>query len=275
MSEESFKIVIDGKTQEFRVRSPNLNDNREAQKVYNTTFNDAVQSNAILRDKLNDFMKQQGLWDDAKEAELTSLQKEILEGERALAKGGIKLSQARQLAIEMRQKRVAQRELLSTRTSLDSNTAEGQADNARFNYLVSACLVYNDTGKPYFKDLADYLNSATKPVSIEAASRLASMMYGLDSNFEDTLPENKFLKSYGFVDEKLRLVDDRGRLVDLDGRLIDENGKFIDENGNFVDIDGNPLTKDGEYAFEQQPFLDDDGKPIEENKKVNRRKKTT
>ena len=31
------------------------------------------------------------------------------------------------------------RDLISVRTSLDNHSAEGQADNARFNYLVSAC----------------------------------------------------------------------------------------------------------------------------------------
>lgn len=263
MKDEVFKFTVDDKEQEFRVRTPTLHDMREATKVHNNAFTDAIQSNAILRAKLDDFMKKQGLWDEAKEAKLTSLQREILDGEKTLAKGGIKLSQAKKVAFDIRKRRMEQRELLATRTQLDANTAEGQADNARFNYLVSACLVYNDTGKPYFKDLADYLNSVVKPIASEAANKLGAMLYGLDSNYEANLAENKFLKRFKFVDEQLRLVDEKGRLVDLEGRLINENGRFIDENGKFVDLDGNPLTESGDYAFDTQPFLDDDGKPIE------------
>ena len=43
-------------------------------------------------------------------------------------------------------------DLLSSRTELDSNTCEGKADTVRFNYLYSACLVYEDSGEPYFEN---------------------------------------------------------------------------------------------------------------------------
>jgi hypothetical protein len=95
-----------------------------------------------------------------------------------------------------------------------------------------------------------------------AAQNLANMLYGLDNDYESNLPENKFLKKYKFVDEKLRLVDKKGRLIDNEGRLIDESGRYVDENGSFVDKFGNKVDADGDYIVEQQPFLDDDGKPI-------------
>jgi hypothetical protein len=91
---------------------------------------------------------------------------------------------------------------------------------------------------------------------------LASMVYGLDNDFEKTLPENKFLHKYKFVDEKLRLVDKQGRLIDAEGRLIDDKGRYIDEAGNYVDKFGNKVDKDGEYLFESKPFLDEEGNPI-------------
>lgn len=154
------------------------------------------------------------------------------------------------------------RDLISVRTSLDNHSAEGQADNARFNYLVSVCLVYNDTKQPYFSNLEDYLNRAGEEISLLGAQHLANMLYGLDNDYESNLPENKFLKKYRFVDDKLRLVDKKGRLIDAESRLIDESGRFIDDQGNFVDKFGNRVDADGDYIVEQQPFLDDEGKPI-------------
>ena len=159
------------------------------------------------------------------------------------------------------------RELIAVKTNLDSHTAEGQADNARFNYLVSACVVYKDSKKKYFKDYEDYLNRSSELVAIYGAQKLASMMYGLDSDFEKKLPENKFLIKYKLVNDNLEFVDSQGRLVDAEGRLIDANGRFINEAGEFVDKDGNLVDQEGEYLIEFSPFLDENGNPInvEEN----------
>jgi hypothetical protein len=112
--------------------------------------------------------------------------------------------------------------------------------------------------------MEDYLNRATEQVAVLGAQNLANMLYGLDSDYENNLPENKFLKKYKFVDDKLRLIDKQGRLIDEEGRLIDESGRFINDKGEFVDKFGNRVDFDGNYVVEFKPFLDDDGNPIVE-----------
>jgi hypothetical protein len=252
----------DDTEKQFLARSPSLQDQREAQKVYNQAFTDAIKSKSVVRAKLDDLLEDQGLWNDDKQAKFTSLQKDLLEGEKRLAKGGFSLNEAKDLAIKMKNIRDEIRDLISVRTSLDNHSAEGQADNARFNYLVSVCVVYNDTMQPYFKDLEDYINRSSEKVAILGAQNLANMLYGLDNEYESNLPENKFLKKYKFIDDQLRLVDKKGRLIDADGRLINETGRLINENGEFVDRFGNIVDKDGDYVVDTQPFLDDDGNPI-------------
>jgi hypothetical protein len=268
MNSKNFTATVDGKNIELTVRTPSLQDQREGQKVYNQAFTDAIKSKSVVRAKLDDLLQEQGLWNDEKQAKFTALQKELLEGEKRLAKGGFGIKEAKSLALKMRNVRDEIRDLISVRTSLDNHSAEGQADNARFNYLVSVCVVYKDTDEPYFKSLEEYLNSADNPVAMLGAQTLATMVYGLDNNFEKTLPENKFLQKYKFVDEKLRLIDKQGRLIDAENRLIDEKGRYIDDQGNYVDKFGNKVDKDGEYLIDSEPFLDEDGKPIllEENK---------
>ena len=170
----------------------------------------------------------------------------------------------------MKKNREDLRELISVKTNLDTHTAEGQADNARFNYLVSVCTVYKDNSKPYFTNYEDYNNRSTDIVAILGAQNLAGMLYGLENDYEEKLPENKFLKQYKFVDDKLRLINKDGKLVDSEGRLIDENGRFINDSGEFVDKSGNLVDKQGDYIVEFQPFLDDNGNPvIVENTKEN------
>jgi hypothetical protein len=269
MKTRTFTALVDDKQKEMMVRSPSLQDQREATKYYNQTFSEALKAKAVVRAKLDDLLVDQGLWDAFKQAKFTQLQSDILEGERKLAKGGISLKEAKSVALQMKKTREELRELISVKTNLDTHTAEGQADNARFNYLVSACTVYKDNNESYFKNYEDYNNRSSDAVAILAAQNLAGMLYGLDNDYEDKLPENKFLKQYKFVDDKLRLINSDGKLVDEQGRLIDENGRFINEKGEFIDKDGNLVDKEGDYIVEFKPFLDDDGKPVvlEEPKK--------
>lgn len=261
---DTFKVVKDGQEVELTVKAPSPKNQRESQKIYNRAFSDAISSGSIIRARLDGVMKDQGLWNDEKEKEYQTIQKLILDKERILAKGGISLEQAKREALEMQKHRNKLKDLISTRTTLDSHTAEGQADNARFNFLVSCCVVYKESNKPYFSGYEDYISRALEPAAIIGAQKLANMVYGLDDDFEKNLPENKFLQKYKFVDKDLRLIDKKGRLIDNEGRLINEEGRFIDEEGNIVDIDGNPLDAQDNYKFEFSPFLDENGKPISE-----------
>jgi len=248
---------------------PDSEENKSAQLAYNKAFREALQSGAVLRQKLSQIMSEQGIWDDKKEAKYNEILEGINEGERRLNKGGISLNEARSLAIEMRRKRVEFRGLIAERSSMDSNTAEGQADNERFSHLVYSCLL-NEKGEKLFKTKEAYENSASEPYVIDTAGQLAEKLYGLDPNYEKGLPENKFLSSYNFSDEELRLVNKDGHLIDIDQdgveRLISEDGRFVtyDKDGElqFVDKDGNEVTEDGDYKQEFTPFLDDSGKPI-------------
>jgi hypothetical protein len=258
-----FTLEVDGKLTTFTVKKPSFKDQREGQKIYNQTFSDSVKSGCIIRAKLDDLMKDQGLWDDKKEKEFKSLQSKILETEKILARGGISLTAARNAAIEMKKAREELKDLIATRTNLDSHTAEGQADNARFNYLVSACVVYKDDNKPYFKGYEDYINRAIEPISILGAQKLANIIYGLDGDFEKNLPENKFLRKYKFIDENLNFIDKQGRLTDAEGRLIDADGNFINDKGQRIDINGDLVDNNGDFLVEFKPFVDDSGNPVE------------
>lgn len=258
----------DGGEVKVAVIKPKSKELREAQLSYNRAFRDALESGALLRQKLEDHMREQGIWDDAKQNRYDEINTTILEGEKKLAKGGISLSEAKTLALDMRVARAELRELIAERTVMDGNTAEGQSDNARFNALILECVVSVDNNNvKRFNNAEEYDSVASQPWAVEAAGELANMLYDLDPNYDKNLAENKFLKDYNFVDEDLRLVNDDGHLVDSEGRLINEEGRFIayDEDGEeyFIDREGELLTKEGDYKVDFEPFLDDAGKPVD------------
>ncbi len=266
-NKKTFDVDIDGKAVKLAVKRPDHRTQQAAQLVYNRAFREAVKpsdgkSGSIVRASLESVLRDQKLWDDAKQAQFTKLNQALLEGERKLAKGGIKASEAREVAIQMRRDRWDLRQLLTERNSLDLHTAEAQAENARFNYIVSACTVYPDTGKPFWKSEDDYLAGSSDDVALKAASAMGNLVYNLDEKFEEKLPENSFLLKYGFANKDLHLVDKAGRLVDAQGRRVDEKGRLVNDKGELVDAEGNFLTEDGDYKFEFEPFLDEDGDAI-------------
>jgi len=264
--EENVKRVFENNGIKYAVTRPTVKQQQIANKLRSKTFNDALRNGDLLRDQLDSQLRKRGDWNDDREATYQGLRKEVLDYELALKKGGIKLSRAKEVALEMGDKREEMISMLSSRTELDNNTCEGQADAARFNCLFADCLVYEETGEKYFPGgVEEYTAAATDPVAGIGATEFYYLISGTE-NLDDTLPENEFLKKFKFTDEKNRLVDKEGKLITRDGKYVDEEGRYIkwndDDTSVFVDGEGVELNEEGEYDIETSPFLDEDGKPI-------------
>ena len=288
MVDKNEKIITgvdhDGKEVKVLIKNPTAEQYRDSQIAYNKAFRTALDSGALLRQKINDYMVEQGIWSDAKQKKYESLVRDINNKEELLTAGGVKLSDAKQAALELRGLRAEFRDLIAERNNLDSNSAEGQADNARFAELVRMCMINPSTKQPYFPDQKTYDAQADQPWVTEASSELANMLYGLDPDYENNLVENKFLKEFKFVNEDLRFINDGGHLVDSESRLINEDGQYItyrtdeglknqdEDDRYFVNREGEEVisrtNEDGEEEWvkkslaERKPFLDDDGNPI-------------
>jgi len=263
MADEGMKTVVEGDVTVL-VKSPNRKDLNNSQIVYNKAWRKALEDKAIIRSKLNDFLTEQGIWSDEKEQQYKDFVKKINDRELVLQKGGIPLKKAKAIALELKRLRIEFRDLISERTAYDNTTAEGVADNERFDYLVSVCTIDPETKKPVFKDLEDYNERGAELWAVRAAGELANILYNLDSNYEKNLPENEFLTKFKFADDKGRFVNKDGHLISIDvndvERLIDEEGNFIayDENGASYNV-----NRDGEKLdVTELPFLDDEGNPV-------------
>jgi hypothetical protein len=256
----------------YAVRRPKVDEIRKANEVRSKSFNEALQRGDMLREQLESELRKRKLWSDSREEEYQDLRQSILDGEYKLKKGGIRLINAKKIAMEMSDARRTMITLLSSRTDLDSNTCEGKADAARFNYLFAVCLVYDDTGESYFENgLDDYLLNQDDPVALTGASYFYYLLSGSE-NVDERLPENQFLKRFNFVDNNYRLIDDDGKHVDDEGRHVDEVGNLIrwtnDEEFEYIDTEGRKVTDAGDYDVDFRPFLDDDGNAIDEPEEV-------
>lgn len=254
---------------EYAVVEPTNEIQMGADEERRKVFNQELSGGSLLREQLEGELRKRKLWNDQRQMEYDTLRKEVIDYEYKLKKGGIALSEAKDIAIQMRKKREEMVQMLSSRTDLDSNTCEGKADSARFNYLFANCLVYNDSGKKVFPNgLEDYLKDAAHPAVAQGATEFYYLMSSTE-NVDAKLEENKFLQKYNFANEDFKLIDEDGKLVDEDGKHINENGNYVewisDDEYVLVDYEGRKIDKDGNYVVDDaQPFLDDDGNPIEE-----------
>ncbi len=237
---ETFKVTIDDKELELAVVKPSVKILQEAQLHYNRAYAEAIKSGALLRSVLEAHMKKQGLWDEDRQKEYQTLVDEVADGEKKLqSKGKLRLGEAKKVALAMQKSRWKIRNMFADITETHVNSAEGQAEQSKFNFLVSRCLVYNDSGEPYFKSVDEYLEHSGEAIALMGASIFGKIYYGVDSQLN--LPENKFLLRYKFVDENLRLIDSEGRLVDEDGNLLEDVADAPEELGEFLDDNGNPI----------------------------------
>lgn len=268
--DNTFTVIKDGQEIELMIKNPSLKEKEEAEAIKIRWWNKAVKEGCVFAENLNKVLEDQGIWNTEKQTKLDELRLELSNIFDKLDKGGIKLSEAKSLAIHARQIRNEISFLTFDRIRYISNTVEGISSDKEFQYLVSA-MVYNKDGKKYFKNFEDYLNRAGDLDAYQVSAKVSEYLYGGGA---DQYPENKFLKEYGFCDDKLRLVNKDGNLVDIENKLIDEDGNYIkfgpDGQKIILDENGEPVA---EQNNTRKPFLNEDDKPIilEKNSETNKK----
>ncbi len=276
---DNILVGLDNEGNEVRVlvKIPGASEFKESQVVYNKAFREALDSGALLRQRLTEYMNKQGLWDEDKQKQYDKKMNEISGMEDSLKGGGIRLTEAKDIAVQLRVKRAEFRDLIAERNALDTASAEGQADNARFASLVRLCALNPDNNTRYFQNENDYDAQSTQPWVVAAAEKLGNLLYGLDPEYENNLVENKFLKEFDFVNDDLAFVNEDGHTIDSEGRLTNEEGRYVAykndkdyknrEKPYYVNKDGDEVVEvDGEWVkssiAKRKPFLDDSDNPI-------------
>jgi hypothetical protein len=257
-------------TVKIMVKKPTNAVMTAAQRKGALIWTQCIQEGVMTKKELEKILEARGIWSKAKDKEQTDILDAISTMEKKLYLGSrgqkLKTSDGKKIAIDMRRKRIELRDLLAEKISLEQNTAESLSDNAKFDYIVANC-TFDVHEQPIYANMDDYSNRSDDPIAFAAAQALAQMMYALDKDFEDKLPENKFLKKFEYVNTDLHLVDKDGHTVDVDGRLVNEEGFFINDDGKRTDKDGNLLDEDGLYVPTNEYEVDDRPKKKRASKK--------
>jgi hypothetical protein len=266
MKKKKEEVKFEVKDKRYFIAKMDSRDLINGRKVYTKSFKKAVEDGAILKRSLDEHMRKQGLWDDEKQEEYTDLIRKSADLEYKIKSGQFKkASQLKEKALELKKLRQRTSEIMSVRNSMDSITAEGQADNDQFNYFVSVSVYDYLTQKPVFSSLEDYEASSDSDLAVACAKQFASYYYELEENYQDSFLENKLLKKLNLISEDGFLVNSGGQRVDEEGNLLDEEGARIDDKGNRIDINNNPILNDN--ALDELEFEDDLGGATKEKQK--------
>jgi hypothetical protein len=269
MINEEFEIKEDnGKIVKLTLKNPSPEDVDEADKVYALKVASLIKQKGtkhlLLRQTLDEYLRDSGIWTDADETKLQSLQKELNDILNKIRKGGVKESEGRKLCIQCMDKRKEMVKVASKKQVFDNVTLESLAETEKIDYLVYSSILYAETGDKYWDSFEDMKNDKLSNVYNIGVQKVLSNIYGVDNEFEKRLPENRWLKKHGFVDEDLNYVDKKTHeRVDRDGNLLKQVEKELKQQ-----ID----NLQGEIE-EEVPFIDDDtNEPVVFNKEQEKEK---
>lgn len=267
---DSKRIIVDtvdneNKPLRLAIIRPTNKINQEANMAYNLKMAELIRKGSqdnsqrlLLRSELEEYLTELGIWTAKDVREVEKLAFEIRAHELVLKKGGIKVSEGRAIALKMAEKRQMILEKHSKRLQFDSITIESQAENFRFEFLLTKCLVKADTGTPFVKNLNEYAEQEDTTAVIDGAKVLANMIYGLEDNVNKNMFEIKWLKDAGMINEKGQYTLPDGKLVDRIGRLVNDSGRYINAEGQMVDTFARPVDEHGNPLVDvSQPFIDD------------------
>jgi len=215
------EVIIDEKT--YYVSKPTAKDEAQAKLQQSRVFSDALQNGACLKSHLNKVLKDRNIWDEKDDQFVGELSDNIVSNVQKLEEGGIDLMEARKLAIETNELRMRLLNKLSILRENSSLTAEGQADDAYFDSLVSSCC-FNEDGSKVFKSYDDYLNNSRESYAEKLARELANIVYG-NGDYIKEFPENKFLTEFGFLNNDLEYINESGETVDEDYQVVKKEEK--------------------------------------------------
>lgn len=187
----------DGKEVVLRFTRPSQTLISKGDFIYREFFSKAIRAGIMTSAEAEKVLKERGLWGPENESELIELRFKLdkLEEDIQTANKDIGLT----IYNEIKDLRGRITEINNIRSSVADNTAESVASEMRTQFFASECVVYNDSGKKVFKDLAEFLQRLDEPLTIE------SYRQALISNFEhllgvkmpnetdNTLPEDKWL----------------------------------------------------------------------------------
>lgn len=190
----------DGNEVVLKFLKPTLKVQTEADFLFRQYYSKALRMGIITNAEAFELLKKNGIWTDADEVRGRELKDKITKLEEEFAAPSLSNEEGLAKVTHVKLLREELSDLNAKISSVTSNTAESLSVDYKNQYLASACVVNNATGKKVFKDVDDFLARADEQVTIDSFTQAILLNYEksfkveLSSDPMGDLPENKWLK---------------------------------------------------------------------------------
>lgn len=255
MQSKDFTVIEEnGKEVLLSIKIPEYEDIEESDRVYAAKVSELIKESTnkrkiLLRRDLDKFLKDGGFWTDEDEKNIDGLQRDIDILLTKMKKGGSKLSDGRKWAIQTMDKRREIVRIMDKKRLFDDSTVEAMAENEKNDYLIYCSTVYVSNGDRYWMSFEDMKNDKLSNTYRKASVAAYEVFYNINPELEKNLPENKWLKRYGFIDDDLNYVDRKTK------KIVDKNGQPVEEIKKAIEKQYENLQGD---IIEDSPYIDDE-----------------
>lgn len=251
------------------VKKPSPKDIRKADIYQSKIWTECIKEGVPTKEQLIKTMQSSGIIDEELIEKKRNIESELEKLEKKLYLGDGKktedIEEGKKTALMMKLLRDELVSLSIRVNDVSSNSADSIAENARFDYLVSAC-VCDENGNRVYNNIEEYESKSSDEIAYAAAEKLAEMLYGISSQNENS-PEDNWFKQLNLVDEEGNFIDESSNRVDFSGRKLNENGFYVNDKGERTDSEGNLVDENGNYVIQV--------KYQKRRKKATARKKTS
>lgn len=223
------------------VRKPDRKLLQEGQKIYSQTVRLSLAAGYLFKSALEKYLVEQGVWSEEDEKNITKLRDEIFEKTQYIKTGKkdgnvLKLTEARDIAYDIRVLRRRINEINEKRNAYDLVTVEETASNAQFDFLCSRSF-FKEDGSRVFDDTEQYDSHSHLDYVQKCAHQLMCFQFGINENWTAELIENKFLIERGFINPTTLMsleLEQELKKIELEEANPEEPAKFLDDQGNLV-----------------------------------------
>lgn len=179
----------------------------KADLIYRTMFSNALREGVLTSAEVDKILRARGIWDDNKEVEAAEIRAKISNLEAKLKDASLNNEQGEAVCKEISSVRVDLLRHNSVYTTVADNTCENMGNEARSQYLCSACVYDNKTGLKVYKDVEDFKDRLDEPTAADAyretmiSALEVAIGRDLPSDLTEEYAENKWLSDRGLTEQ--------------------------------------------------------------------------
>jgi len=227
-----FEVEEDGKKFELAVVKPKIDLVNKIDIKKSGLVSQAIREGAMTKSECSKIIKERGILTDADEKEKDELMSKISKLSKILEKESIPPQKGKKYAAEISEHRSRIIEINSEASEIINLSAEEVAERICMQYYTAECTTYADSGEKYFDGFEGFVEKSDTIIAIRALLETIYLHMDLDTDYEENLPENKYLEGVEDKGKKKNKKKDKEKAIELEQKVEDKNHQKDEKEDN-------------------------------------------